>query len=647
MPRLTAAAVRAVTLIAVLFITACTTATPSATTAPQPTSAELPATTAPTASPTSPAGGGAAAATATPTVPAAPTDTPAPPAAAPVDLAASGLPGALWTWTRSARPALGGGESLTVADPLRYTLQFDPSGKLQTQADCNTASGSYTLAGNGALALNVGAMTKMACPPGSLGSEFALELGQVSAYQLNEGYLELGLQGGGSMQFAPQIILSFPAPAEGAASAGAEANVPVRLGPGDSYPAYGVLPAGAQAEIVGKFTPWWALRLPGYPAGIGWVKQGTVRAENYAAVPSLPAPAEDFGHSYPLPRLDDPQVLLTDPQLILAGPGEEYPPISAALTGASLFVIGRDAPGRYWKVYLPPEVVPAASGWILASAVHATHTENVPVVPVLPGAAATRFPKAEAGGALAAPYVTINLRAGPGEWFSVLDFALKGQLLAVTGRTVDGMWLQVKVSPSVSATGFAWVMEPNVRLFAAENVQVVATPLPDWIPADITSAACALTYQSPANGRVFRPNEDFTVEIEVKNTTAKTWSSGDVDLAFVTALGGGPLHSGADAYDLSRSVLPGETYRFTIRAAAPFDWGDFGEVWAFTRGSEPICSFSYNIHINPPPPTPTFTAWPTVTGTIEPTAPPDVPPTPTKGTPEPTNPPEVSPTPKW
>ena len=476
----------------------------------------------------------------------------------------------------------------------------------------------------------------------------SFELARSGVHPSRDGYLLLALQGGGSMKFAPQTVLSFPEPPPGAAAASATANTFVRLGPDASNPVYGILQAGAQAEIIGKYTPWWALRLPGYPEGIGWVAQGSVRAENYDNAPSLPPRPEDYGRTFPLPRLDDPSVLLTDPQLILAGPGETYPVVSAALTGASLFVIGRNADSTYWKVYLPPEVVPAASGWILASdAARATKVENVPVVPVLAGASATRFPKGTAGGPIAAPYITINLRSGPGEDFPVLDFALKGQVMAVTGRTTDGMWLQVQVSPSISATRSAWIMEPNVYIFSPGSVQVVATPLPGWIPTDVTTTTCTLLFQSPPNGKVFTPNQDFSAEFEVLNNTTKTWSRGDVDLTFVAALNSDPMHTGPDVFDLDHAVVSGQSYRFSFRVTTPFDSGDFSEVWAITRGSTPICSFSYSIHINPPPPTPTFTYWPTVTGTIEPTPPPDVPPTPTKGTPEPTNPPEVSPTPRY
>jgi uncharacterized protein YraI/heat shock protein HslJ len=642
MPKSTAAAIRSIALIALLLFTACTAPTPTESVPPALTSEPLSATSAPTESvpPTL---------TATPTEAApaeAPTASLTPRPAVGVEFDVTGLGNALWTWSES---TFNGGKVIKVNDPLRYTIQFLADGTLRTVADCNLASGSYVLGENIALSLEVGAMTKMACPPDSQSGEFAFELADVTSYNIEDGYLILALTAdGGAMKFTPQTILSFPEPPPGAAAASTTANTLVRLGPDASNPIYGILPAGAQAEIVGKYTPWWALRLPGYPEGIGWVAQGSVRAENYDNAPSLPPRLADYGRSFPLPRLDDPSVLLTDPQLILAGPGETYPVVSAALTGASLFVIGRNADSTYWKVYLPPEVVPAASGWIPASAsARATKVENVPVVPVLTGASATRFPKGAADGPIAAPYITINLRSGPGEDFPVLDFALKGQVMAITGRTTDGMWLQVSVSPSISATRSAWIMEPNVYIFSPGSVQVVATPLPGWIPTDVTTSTCTLLYQSPPNGKVFKPNQDFTAEFEVMNNTSKSWSRGDVDLTFVAALNSDPMHTGSDAFDLENTVLPGQSYRFSFRITTPFDSGDFSEVWAITRGAAPICSFSYSIHINPPPPTPTFTYWPTITGTIEPTPPPDVPPTPTKGTPEPTNPPEVSPTPRY
>lgn len=564
--------------------------------------------------------------------------------------AAAALDGTLWTWVGT---TYNDGTLVKVADPLRYTLQFLPAGELKILADCNLFNGAYTLDRGGYLTeIEVGAGTKMACPPDSQSTEFIAELGVVALGSKIDGYLVLDLfADSGSMKFAPQILLSFPEPAEGAAIATAPANRFVLSGPDASFSPYGVLTAGTRAEIVGKFTPWWALRLPGHPRQIGWVHQQSVRFENIENVPSLPALPEDFARTYNLPGLDDPQVIITDATLIRAAPDDPanptQPVVAAGMIGTNLFVLGRDRSGENYLVHLPHEIAPVGMGWIAVDVTHAINTEAVPVIPNPPLLNYGLPIQPVQGAPSAVPRVTIFYRSGPGLEYEELGFALKGQVLPVLGSNLDRTWLQVQVSSSISKSRTAWIAAPNVYVFNPENVQVVPTPFPNWMPTETRQDTCAVNFQSPVNGRLFRPDQDFTVEFELINNTKNTWTRGETDIVFVSSINGGPLHTGADILDITNSVLPGNGYRFSFKANSTRGSGDISEVWAVFRGSEIICSFSYRIFINPPTATPTFTPWPTQTGTIQPTPPPDVPPTPTVGTPEPTNPPEVSPTPRW
>ncbi len=417
------------------------------------------------------------------------------------------------------------------------------------------------------------------------------------------------------------------------------------MGQDDSYPAYGIMRAGAHAEITGKFTPWWAVRLPNHPDEIGWIPQQLVSTTNSENVPSLPAPAPDFGRTYPLPDFDEPQILVTDPTLILAGPGQQYPAVLGGLAGANLYVLGKSEDELFWMVYLPPEIVSAGNGWISTASVMPLNTECGPPGQSPPGAVRGPVPGSQFPRRCRSHHYQHPFRAQPD--YDVLDFLLKGQILPVLGRTQEGDWLEVQVPASVSESLKAWVAEPNVYIYNADKVQIVPTPLPAWIPTSVTATTCSVVYQSPTNGKTFYANQDFSLVIDLVNHTNKTWSTGNVDITFVSGLNGEILHTGPDAYDLDYSVLSGQTYRLTIPATSTFGSGDLGEVWAVNEGSQVLCSFTYRIYIGATPLPPTSTPWPTQTGTIEPTPPPDVPPTPTVGTKEPTPPPEVSPTPRW
>ena len=82
-------------------------------------------------------------------------------------------------------------------DPSQYTVEFLPDGTLAIQADCNHATGAYTVAG-AQIDLQIGGVTRMACPPGSLMDPFLADLDQVVSYTIQQT-LSLAVDGGGVM----------------------------------------------------------------------------------------------------------------------------------------------------------------------------------------------------------------------------------------------------------------------------------------------------------------------------------------------------------------------------------------------------------------------------------------------------------------
>ena len=102
------------------------------------------------------------------------------------------LPGVVWQWQGNVSST---GEVTTRPDdPSQYTVEFLPDGTLAIQADCNQATGTYTLTG-AQIDLQIGGVTKMACPPGSLMNPFLADLDQVVSYTIQQT-LTLALAGG-------------------------------------------------------------------------------------------------------------------------------------------------------------------------------------------------------------------------------------------------------------------------------------------------------------------------------------------------------------------------------------------------------------------------------------------------------------------
>jgi heat shock protein HslJ len=118
----------------------------------------------------------------------------APPA---LSSASNDLVGPAWQWQRTLMPD---GRSIVTTTPERYTLTFEGGGRVLLRADCNRGSGTYEINGN-AMKMGPAALTRMGCPPGSQGSDFALLLSRVASFAVVDGELVLKLADGTRMDF--------------------------------------------------------------------------------------------------------------------------------------------------------------------------------------------------------------------------------------------------------------------------------------------------------------------------------------------------------------------------------------------------------------------------------------------------------------
>ncbi len=204
---------------------------------------------------------------------------------------ASPLTGITWAWTDLVKPD----EQATIPNPAQYTLLMREDNTFSFVADCNSGSGRYTLDGDN-ITLALETITTAACAEGSLSERYTQLLGQVSAFELAEGYLvfkladdagRLGFTVGSPIAENPDLAPEDPA-------AEMLDVINVRSGPGVAYPSYGLAPKGAQAKLLGKSADgtWWVIELPLSIAadGRGWVSAEFVEVKNAEAVPVIEAP---------------------------------------------------------------------------------------------------------------------------------------------------------------------------------------------------------------------------------------------------------------------------------------------------------------------------------------------------------------------
>ena len=108
----------------------------------------------------------------------------------------SGVTGGTWQLVSIQRS---GSDPITVADPSRYTLQFDSNGRATVKSDCNSCGGSYTLSGS-TLQFMPLACTKAFCGDTSLDSVYSQALAGTKTVSLNDS--RLSITGGGvTLQF--------------------------------------------------------------------------------------------------------------------------------------------------------------------------------------------------------------------------------------------------------------------------------------------------------------------------------------------------------------------------------------------------------------------------------------------------------------
>jgi heat shock protein HslJ len=90
---------------------------------------------------------------------------------------------------------LGGGTIIDVPFPDDYTVLFRNDGNIEIRADCNGCGGVFEVKGNG-ISIDIHICTLIACPEGTLDSEFKAALQSVTRYELGGNKLALFFPGG-------------------------------------------------------------------------------------------------------------------------------------------------------------------------------------------------------------------------------------------------------------------------------------------------------------------------------------------------------------------------------------------------------------------------------------------------------------------
>ena len=154
----------------------------------------------------------------------------------------STLVGRTWQWTGT----IAGTQTLTVADPSRYTITFAADGTASIKADCNMVTAQYTVAGS-SLSIIPGASTMAMCPEDSQDQLFVQQLSAAATHFFQGDELFISqLGGGGTMRFMPAGAGGVTVAPPGNTVTGGASGLPFRV------VSFG--PAGAEQPVVAGTT---------------------------------------------------------------------------------------------------------------------------------------------------------------------------------------------------------------------------------------------------------------------------------------------------------------------------------------------------------------------------------------------------------
>jgi para-nitrobenzyl esterase len=95
---------------------------------------------------------------------------------------------------------------LSPDDKTKYSIAFETDGRVSVRFDCNRGRGTWKSSGPNQLKFGVLALTRAACPPGSLHDHIVKQWEFIRSYIIKDGHLFLALMAdGGIYEFEPFV----------------------------------------------------------------------------------------------------------------------------------------------------------------------------------------------------------------------------------------------------------------------------------------------------------------------------------------------------------------------------------------------------------------------------------------------------------
>ena len=201
---------------------------------------------------------------------------------------------------------------------------------------------------------------------------------------------------------------------------------------------------------------------------------------------------------------------------------------------AKVQIIGKDPSGNWYQILYTQ--ASDGKGWITAQYVDVKNKDAIPVI----GAAPAPTPVNGSGSSSGPSGVIIqqvNVRSGPGTDFNALGTLNPKDVVTLTGKDVNGIWLQIAFANGPDGKG--WVTAAYVQANGTESLpiiggsgDVIGTGTPTVIPPTITPTLVAAlqdndSQQAPAVNIMFSPTGTRSViyssDVSAPTGDAEDW----------------------------------------------------------------------------------------------------------------------------
>lgn len=270
----------------------------------------------------------------------------------------------------------------------------------------------------------------------------------------------------------PELTVSaqFPASAAtatfppGVAWLRVNSSAPILSEPDDRSPVLAILDAGQTVQVIGVSPDrqYWAVAVPYYETGHGWVPAYLTLVQNPEAAPEMVETDLGIRATDQMPVLE-----MTTNVNVRQLPNIDSLRLDVLKPGVVIPAIGLSEDGYWYAVKL----LDGRTGWVSKDYVTATNVDVLPVITISPASLGTMMPSPEPGKPYLVASVTVNLRAGPGREYQVVGTLEQYMMAAVQGKSSDGKWWAVGFNGTQN--GRAWVAGEYVQVTYGELAPVI------------------------------------------------------------------------------------------------------------------------------------------------------------------------------